>query len=280
MRSDIRTAVYDQDLKIEACCFKGTRQTFPNHFHEHYVIGFVEEGKRLLSCKNKEYAIEKGCVVLFNPGDNHGCVQADDGTLDYRNLQISRETMADLANEVTGRPALPLFSSNVIYDEEVSCYLRSLHEMVMNRSAGFGKEETLLFLISALIKDYCLPDPVSLPECGKEVLRACEFMEEHYRERICLDDICRQAHLSKPALLRAFTRTKGITPYRYLENIRINQAKKLLEQGAAPLDAAIGTGFSDQSHFTNYFTSFIGLSPGAYRDIFCSRDKEDISHEQ
>ena len=77
----------------------------------------------------------------------------------------------------------------------------------------------------------------------------------------------------KSTLIRAFTKQKGITPYRYLENIRINEAKKLLAKGVSPVDAAIQMGFSDQSHFTNYFSRFIGLSPGAYRDIFCNKNK-------
>ncbi len=34
-------------------------QKFPNHFHDYYVIGFIEKGKRHLSCKNKEYSIEQ-----------------------------------------------------------------------------------------------------------------------------------------------------------------------------------------------------------------------------
>ena len=80
----------------------------------------------------------------------------------------------------------------------------------------------------------------------------------------------------RQTLLRAFTKSKGVTPYRYLENIRINEAKKLLVQGTVPADAAIQTGFSDQSHFTNYFSSFIGLAPGIYQDIFtCNHKKED-----
>ena len=36
-------------------------------------------------------------------------------------------------------------------------------------------------------------------------------------------------------------------------------------------------GFSDQSHFTNYFSRFIGLAPGIYRDIF--KDMEELTHE-
>lgn len=97
-------------------------------------------------------------------------------------------------------------------------------------------------------------------------------MEEHYTERIYLDQICRQAGLSKSTLLRAFTKSKGVTPYCYLENIRIGAAKKLLEQGAAPVEAALRTGFSDQSHFTNYFNRFLGLAPGVYREIFLKGD--------
>ena len=93
-------------------------------------------------------------------------------------------------------------------------------------------------------------------------------MEEHFAQRLSLSQICHQVGLSKSTLLRAFTKSKGVTPYHYLENIRVEAAKKLLEQGTSPAEAALQTGFSDQSHFTNYFSRFIGLSPGAYRDIF------------
>ena len=96
MKKEIRTVVYDDELHIEAYRFEGIVQPFPNHFHEYYVIGFIENGERVLSCKNKEYTITKGDVLLFNPGDNHACVQSDDGTLDYRGFNITKEVMLDL----------------------------------------------------------------------------------------------------------------------------------------------------------------------------------------
>lgn len=273
MKKEIRTVVYDESLRIEAYRFEGIVQPFPNHFHEHYVIGFVENGERCLSCRNIDYTVGQGSVVLFNPGDNHSCVQSDDGTLDYCGFNISKEIMLDLAEEVTGKRELQGFSENVICDDEVICYLRPLHEMVMNGNSDFGKEENLLFLLSILIQNYSKPSSSCIPECRQEIEKACMFMEQHFTEHIYLDQICRQAGLSKSTLLRAFTKSKGITPYRYLETIRINEAKKLLSNGVSPLDAAIRTGFSDQSHFTNYFTSFIGLAPGVYREIFFEKDK-------
>ena len=114
MKKEVRTVVYDDELHIEAYRFEGIVQPFPNHFHEYYVIGFMEDGERVLSCKNQEYAITRGDVLLINPGDNHACVQSDGGTLDYRGFNITKEVMLDLAEEVTGRRELPGFSQNVI----------------------------------------------------------------------------------------------------------------------------------------------------------------------
>ena len=273
MKKETRTVVYDDELRIEAYRFEGIVQPFPNHFHEYYVIGFIEDGERCLSCRNQEYTIAKGDIVLFNPGDNHACVQSDDGTLDYRGINITKEVMLNLAEEVTGKRELPGFSKTMIFDEEVTCYLHLLHELVMKGSCEFGKEENLLLLISLLIQRYGQPFESCIPECREEIEKACYFMEQHFADRIYLDQICRYAGLSKSTLLRAFTKSKGVTPYSYLENIRIGKAKKLLEQGVPPIEAAMQTGFSDQSHFTNYFNRFIGLAPGLYRDIFLEKEE-------
>ncbi len=272
MKKETRTVVYDEELRIEAYRFEGTRQPFPNHFHEYYVIGFVESGERYLSCRNKEYRIQKGNVILFNPGDNHACVQSDEGAFDYRGFNISKNVMLDLVQEVTEKRELPGFFENVILDEDVTCYLQPLHEMVMRGANEFGKEENLILLLSMLIQRYGQPFEDCIPECRDEIEKACQFMETHFAERISLEQICRCAGLSKSTLLRAFTKSKGVTPYSYLENIRIGRAKKLLEKGVAPIDAALQTGFSDQSHFTNYFTRCIGLAPGVYREIFVMKE--------
>jgi len=181
--------------------------------------------------------------------------------------------MLDLAEKVTGKRELSGFRQNVIYDDEITCYLRPLHEMVMNGASDFVKEESLLLLISVLIQNYGQPFGSCVPECPQEIEKACEFIRQHFNERIYLDRICRYAGLSKSTLLRAFTKSKGVTPYRYLETIRINEAKTLLRKGVKPAEAALQTGFADQSHFTNYFNSFIGLAPGVYRGIFFDKSK-------
>jgi AraC-like DNA-binding protein len=87
-------------------------------------------------------------------------------------------------------------------------------------------------------------------------------------DTLALSDLCALTGLSKYHLLHIFTLQKGISPYNYLITVRINNAKKLLEQGIPLIEAAMRTGFSDQSHFTNYFKKYIGLTPKQYARIF------------
>lgn len=275
MQKEIRTVCYDKSLRLEAYRFEGIVQPFPNHFHDYYVIGFIEAGARCLSCKNKEYTIDQGNILLFNPKDNHSCVQGDGRTLDYRGLNIPKETMLSLAEEITGERTLPGFSENVIKNDELKGYLHSLHQMIMDGSKDFEKEETFLTLISLLIEKYGQASSSCASEWDKKIEDTCTFMAEHITEHITLENLCKHSNMSKSTLLRAFIKSKGLTPYRYLQTIRIGKAKELLEKGVSPVDAALQTGFSDQSHFTNFFHTFIGLSPAAYRRIFREGDKND-----
>lgn len=269
MKQEERTICYDYDLQIEAYRFHGIMQKFPNHFHEYYVIGFIESGKRRLSCMNKEYVVGTGDIVFFNPLDNHACEQIDGHTLDYRCLNINPEIMRKVAIEITGKDHLPHFTAPVAYRSEHAHLLHHLHQMIMDELSAFEKEERFYFLMKHLIEEYCQAvKETELGEVERQIVNICDYIEAHYAEHIALDDLAKICNMNKYTLLRSFTRIRGITPYRYLQTVRINEAKKLLEQGMKPIDAALHTGFVDQSHFSNFFMDFLGLTPGQYRDIF------------
>ena len=269
MEQETRTVKYDPELKVEAYSFKGIMQKFPNHFHDYYVIGFIESGERCLSCKNRKYTVEPGDLLLFNPRDNHTCEQINGGTLDYRCINVPPETMSKAAFEITGKEYLPYFAPPVVFHSELVPLLRELHMIIMEEERGFRKEEIFFFLLEQLIKEFSEEgiEP-SLAEENRETRIICNFLEENYMKNITLDELSELTGLSKYYLLRSFTKQKGISPYRYLETIRIDRAKKLLEKGVLPIEAALQTGFADQSHFSNFFKKFIGLTLKQYMNIF------------
>ena len=187
MKKEIRTVRYDKRLKIEAYHFQGITKPFPNHFHEYYVIGFIETGQRILSCKGIEYVIKPGDILLFNPGDNHACAQNDEGVLNYRGINISKEVMFELTKEIAEEQEMPVFSNSVIHDDEAAEYFYILHKMLMNGAENLNKEEVLFLLISFLVQNHTHPLKKHILEYKYEIEKACEFIEKYYAEHICLD---------------------------------------------------------------------------------------------
>jgi len=65
---------------------------------------------------------------------------------------------------------------------------------------------------------------------------------------------------------RAFRHSVGVTPHNWLLTLRVEVAKQKLREGRLSLwDVALSCGFADQSHLTQVFTRFVGVSPGAWR---------------
>lgn len=264
-----RHVYYDRDLGIEAYNLSGIVQKFPNHFHEYYVLGFVYGGRRRLWCKGQEYDLSAGDMVLFNPRDNHFCVPINAELLDHRAINISTTVMLQAVKEITGTEYLPHFTHNVVYKSEIAQSISDLYNAIVQQASKFKKEETLFFLLSQVLQEYARPfDEVVISETNSQIKMLCSYMEEHFAENITLDELISMTDFGKSYLLRSFTKQVGISPYRYLQTIRIDRAKKFLEQGIPPIEAASMAGFSDQSHFSNFFKEFIGLTPKQYQKIF------------
>ena len=269
MEREERRVYYDPELEIETYYFKGIVQKFPTHFHEHYVIGAIESGQRFAICGGEQYLIQPGDLVIFNPRQPHACEQVGAYPLDWRCVNVTEPVMERVTESITGRAYLPVFSKCVFYQSELAGLVREIYEMVAGEEREFCKEERFLMLVEQLLEENgggFPPEPDA--EDRQEIRAVCEYLEEHYGEAVSLDALAGVAGLSKCYLLRSFTRQKGISPYRYLETVRVDRAKRLLEQGVRPVDVALRTGFSDQSHFTNFFKNLIGLTPRQYQACF------------
>lgn len=274
MATHTRHVRFDEELQIEAYQFIGLAQKFPNHFHDYYVIGLIETGERNLTVNHHTYPIGPGDMMTFNPMDNHACEQTDNGSLNYRALNIKPDVMQYITQTILETDTLPYFHLPLLYRTELAPTFQTLHENIMNGITGLEKEELFWLCMQYIITTHTRPiSGKTEPASRKEVEAICAYLNTHYTERITLEQLGNLVGLNKYTLLRTFTHSKCITPYRYLETLRINKAKELLKLGIEPAEAAQQTGFSDQSHFTNYFNKFIGLTPKQYQSIFRSNLK-------
>lgn len=98
------------------------------------------------------------------------------------------------------------------------------------------------------------------------ILQAAETLRKNYRQELSLADLLSSAHMSKSYFLRLFRRYMGTTPYNYLVNFRITQAKELLVLTDHSIsEIAQEAGFGDASNFSTRFAKATGQSPMQYR---------------
>ncbi len=159
-----RRVYYDFELELEAYNLKGIVQKFPNHFHDYYVIGFVEGGRRHLWCRGKEYDVAAGDLLLFNPRDNHCCGPVNGENLDYRAVNIKPEIMEQAVQEITGKKYLPHFDRSVVYQSETAPSVNTLYQSIVEKAPKMEREENLFFLLEQVIGEYTTPiDEIAVP---------------------------------------------------------------------------------------------------------------------
>jgi len=93
--------------------------------------------------------------------------------------------------------------------------------------------------------------------------RALELMELGTDGRLSVESLAKEVGLSPAHFSRAFKETMGVPPHRYLLNLRLERARRMLDAEDATLSAvAQRAGFADQAHFTRLFKREYGVTPG------------------
>jgi AraC family transcriptional regulator len=96
--------------------------------------------------------------------------------------------------------------------------------------------------------------------------RVLDYVAAHYGGDVSIEELAREAGLSPSHFSRLFKETSGDTPYQYVMDYRVEQAKKMLHDKSRPLiDVALHCGFSDQPHFNRIFKRLTGQTPREYR---------------
>ncbi len=96
--------------------------------------------------------------------------------------------------------------------------------------------------------------------------RVLKHVQLHFGSSLTIEDLAKEAGLSTAHFARLFRQVLGETPYQFLMDYRIEQAKRMLQDAQRPLiDIALACGFSDQPHFTRIFKRLTGQTPRDYR---------------
>jgi transcriptional regulator GlxA family with amidase domain len=111
----------------------------------------------------------------------------------------------------------------------------------------------------------------SLPKShgDTDILRVQQWLEEHFAEPLLIDDLAQQFGFGVRNFKRRFKEATGYTPIAYLQTLRLEKAKHLLESTRMSLDSiTYKVGYEDSNSFRRLFQQRVGLLPAAYRKRF------------
>jgi AraC-like DNA-binding protein len=163
------------------------------------------------------------------------------------------------------RSADTWFPSPVIADSRLANRLVAAHR-ALEQSVAPSEAALLVGALDELVLRHGAVRPIrpaSARGAAVEVARA--YFERNFASRVRLETVSAVAGLTIYQLIRAFRSEFGLSPYAFLEQIRVHRAASMLRDGRAISQVAFLTGFSDQSHLTRFFKRAIGVSPGRYR---------------
>lgn len=112
------------------------------------------------------------------------------------------------------------------------------------------------------------PGPDSQETDHPVVNRLISHMRKHYMENIKISDLAGLVSMNVDYVSTVFGKKTGMTPVLYLQNIRVEQAKRmLLGSKLSVSEIALQSGFTDDAYFIRVFKRLTGHTPSAYRKM-------------
>lgn len=237
------------------------------HTHNCSELFYVIEGQGQFLIENQTYPVSVNDLVIVNPNVLHTEVSLNASPLKYIVLGIEGlELTATSEHEDTHFCIINLKSIK----DTVLHYLQNMLSEIENKKPGYDLVcqdlmEILIVLLGRQTNFSTILTPIS-----KKTNRLCgatkRYIDTHYQENICLDQLAELNHVSKFHLSHAFTEEYGISPINYLISKRISEAEHLLKTTDFSLSLISNTtGFSSSSYFAQIFRKQKGITPTEFR---------------
>lgn len=243
------------------------RQHFPRHTHDVYVIGVNEAGAHTTWHRGGRHVVSAGQLAVICPGEVHTGEPVPGLPWHYRALYVTPQAMRGLfpSRPSAGEPRFLLLMD----DPGLVADFLAMHREAESGPSALGVSCRVLDWLARFAGRHACPPRGRRPVVdSKAVRRAVAYIHDHVDREVTLDDIAAAAGVDRYRLIRQFRFARGLTPYGYLLQARLDRAQALLAAGRPPAEVAARTGFADQSHLTRAFRRLTGMTPGRYaRDM-------------
>lgn len=254
---------------------------FQHHSHICFEITVVDYGSGVYTTNKNNFTMSPGDIFVFSSNEYHCITEVGNKGLKLTNLHFEPRYLWGNYSDSFSEANMNLCFShsdnfeNKIPTEKASgifCYVEQIKNELQNQKTEYQLQvkSLLNLLLIKLIREFNYSDKENSINTlqFKNIQHILNFIDEHFTEKLSLDELAEKAGMSPNYFSSFFKKTNGITLWDYINNKRINMAVQLLREngsGKNILEIATLCGFNNTTHFNKMFKRITGMTPTKYR---------------
>lgn len=231
---------------------------YPTHWHEFYEIEIILSGDGTYVIDGVERKIEKNMLFFMTPVNFHKVVTKESKliTLMFMGEACDKNMLFRLVSAFNGGIKLK--------DVDADYLVAMLREL--KKSSSEGDLEYAFHVLNSILGKICRLADTDTHSYISNVQEAILYIHNNFRNELSLEDIAEIAGVAPTYMSNIFRQHCGVNFKNYLNGIRFDYAKKLLEHSdMSVMDICLESGFNDYANFERNFKSKFGVSPRQYR---------------
>lgn len=248
------------------------------HWHTYCEITLVQKGRGRYFVNGNEYSMEAGDLIIFNNAEPHGWI----GLKEDMHLLVmifQPEFVADKLDMYGSEYLRPFverggnFQNRIGHEDQGAEKIREnmleIQKEEERKEVGYRLmiRAEVLKILTLLIRHYQDKSKSKelIPEKNTAMQRlgdAFKYIEEHYREKLSLEEVAASCHMSTNYFSTYFRKTANLNFSEYVARMRIKEAHRLLLTTCMPItEIALECGYQNLSNFYRTYHKFYEKSP-------------------
>ncbi|PZR88623.1 MAG: AraC family transcriptional regulator [Stutzerimonas stutzeri] len=244
-----------------------TTHDYAPHQHDAFVVAVTESGGSEFKSRGRSDEARESVLLVFNPAEPHSGRMGWSRRWRYRSFYLTQPAIETVVADLgIARPAY--FMRNVVGDADLIAAFARLHRSLEDGQDPLEERELLVASFGQLFArhgDGARAIPTAPRDETAVSIVAKRMASQHAESGLSLDEMGRWVDMTPFQLIGLFKRTVGLTPHAYLTQLRLQAAIRELKAGAPIAEAALASGFYDQSALTRHFKRSFGITPLQYQ---------------
>lgn len=233
-----------------------------------FQLIYITGGKGLFRFQDETIEVTSGNLVIYTPGQpQHYSYQAEDGTEAYW-IHFTGYSAYDYLQQF-GLLKQSIHTIGII-DEVIALFKKIIQELNSHMPLrGHLTTAYLLEMLTLLGRRLQSTDELGSQGRHPDINQMIAFMHEKYSDNLSISDLAGECSLSVFRFIHKFKEVTGMTPMKYITDIRMNEAKKLLSESSLHVkEVAAVVGYDNPLYFSRIFRSTVGIPPSEYKKQF------------